>query len=141
MKFFTGTALFGMFLSAIIPANAAMDTQLEKAVQDGRQLYAHETFGGNGRTCETCHVNGGNGPGKTPDGKAIPSLANAATVFPRFNAKANKVFTLQDQVRACVKGALQGTPPAYDSDALTGLVSYVTSLSQGKPVDMGGKPE
>jgi thiosulfate dehydrogenase len=141
MKFLPSAALFGMLLSAMIPAGAATDTPIEMAVRDGRQLYAHETFGGNGRTCETCHVNGGVGPGKTPDGKAIPSLANAAAIFPRFNAKANKVFTLQDQVRACVKGALQGTPPAYDSDTLTALVSYVTSLSLGKPVDMGGKPE
>lgn len=141
MKFLPRATLFGMFLTAMIPAGAAMDTHLEKAIQDGKQLYTHETFGGNGRTCETCHINGGIGSGKTPDGKAIPSLTNAAAVFPRFNVKADKVFTLQDQVRACVKGALQGTPPGYDSDALTGLVSYVTSLSQGKPVDMGGKPE
>jgi thiosulfate dehydrogenase len=141
MKFLPSAALFGMLFSAMISANAALDTRLEQSIRDGKQLYAHETFGGNGRTCETCHVNGGIGPGKTPDGKAIPSLANAAAIFPRFNAKANKVFTLQDQVRGCVNGALQGKPPAYDSDALTGLVSYVTSLSQGKPIEMGGKPE
>jgi cytochrome c peroxidase len=25
------------------------------AIQDGRRLFDHETFGGNGRTCKTCH--------------------------------------------------------------------------------------
>jgi hypothetical protein len=25
------------------------------AIQEGRRLFDHETFGGNGRTCQTCH--------------------------------------------------------------------------------------
>ena len=141
MKFMPVITFSAMFFSAIASAGAAQDSHLEKAIQDGSQLYSHQTFAGNGRTCETCHVNGGVGPGKTPDGKSIPSLANAATIFPRFSPKAGKVLTLEDQIRGCVNGGLQGTPPAYGSDALSNLVSYVTSLSQGKPIAMGGKPE
>lgn len=129
-----------LLLSAGISAHAA-DDPLQKAVQDGKRLFSHETFGGNGKTCDACHVNGGVGPGKLPNGKAIPSLSNAATIFPRFNPKANKVVTLEDQIRSCVGNALQGTPPVAGSEALTNLVSYVTSLSQGKAIDMGGKPQ
>ena len=76
-----------------------------------------------------------------PNGTAIPSLSNAATIFPRFNPKANKVITLEDQLRNCIAGALQGKPPTYGSEQLMQLVSYVTSLAQGKPLDIGGKPQ
>ncbi len=120
---------------------AAAEPQLEKAVQGGKVLFAHETFGGNGKNCQSCHADGGVGPGKLPDGTAVPSLSNAAAIFPRFNKKADKVVTLEDQVRNCVAGGIKGTPPAYGGEPLTQLVSYVTSLAQGKPLDMGGKPQ
>jgi thiosulfate dehydrogenase len=38
---------------------AAAEPQLEKAIQDGKALFVHETFDGNGMTCESCHLNGG----------------------------------------------------------------------------------
>jgi thiosulfate dehydrogenase len=120
---------------------AATEPQLENAIQDGKALFVHETFGGNGRNCQSCHVDGGVGPGKLPNGTAIPSLSNAATIYPRFNSKANKVITLEDQLRTCIAGGLQGKPPTYGSEQLTQLVTYVTSLAQDKPVDMGGKPQ
>ena len=120
---------------------AATEPQLEKAIQGGQALFVHESFGGNGKNCQSCHVDGGVGLGKLPNGTAIPSLSNAATIFPRFNTKANKVITLEDQIRNCIAGALQGKPPTYGSEQLTQLVSYVTSLAQGKPLDMGGKPQ
>ena len=119
----------------------AAEPPLEKAIQDGKALFIHETFGGNGMTCQSCHAGGGVGPGKLPGGAAIPSLSNAAAIFPRFNQKANKVVTLEDQLRHCIAGGLQGKPPAYGSEHLTQLVSYVSSLAQGKPLDMGGKPQ
>ena len=134
--------LFSSGLWALgIPQAAANEPHLEKAIQGGQALFAHETFGGNGMTCQSCHVDGGVAPGKLPNGTAIPSLANAAAIFPRFNPRANKVVTLDDQVRNCIARALQGQPPAYGSEQLTQLVSYLASLAQGKPLDMNGKPQ
>lgn len=128
------------FAMGIRAANA-VEPHLEKAIEGGKALFFKETFGGNGQTCLSCHDAGGVGAGKMPNGNALPSLANAATIFPRFNPRANKVVTLEDQVRTCVAGALQGKPPAYGSEQMTQLVTYLTSLAQGKPVDMGGKPQ
>ncbi len=132
-----------LVISAVLPAQAApvSDPELEKVIQYGKELFTHNTFGGNGRVCQTCHLGGGAEPGRLPDGKVIPSLANAAAVFPRFKPSQGKVFTLPDQIRSCAGAALQGKAPAYGSDELNALVSYVTSLSQGKPIDMGGKPQ
>jgi thiosulfate dehydrogenase len=78
---------------------------------------------------------------KSSKGGAIPSLANAATIYPRFNPKANKVDTLEDKIGHCIAGGLRGKPPAYGSEQMTQLVSYITSLAQGKPLNMGGKPQ
>ncbi len=128
------------FCALSIQEAAAAEPQLEKVIQGGKTLFVHETFGGNGKNCQSCHVDGGAGQGKLPNGTAIPSLSNAAAIFPRFSPKANKVITLEDQVRSCIAGGLQGKPPAYGSEQLTQLVSYVSSLAQGKPLDMGGKP-
>jgi thiosulfate dehydrogenase len=126
---------------AVPGAASAADPQLEQAIAQGKQLFTHPSFGGNGRDCESCHLVGGTTAGKLPNGKAIPSLTNAAAIFPRYNVRMHKVIQLSDQIRSCVANAIQGTPPAYGSDQLNALASYVTSLAQGKPIDMGGKPE
>jgi thiosulfate dehydrogenase len=133
-----GAALTAFLVPAASPA---ADPPLQKAVARGADAFAHEKFGGKGRVCESCHLGGGLLPGRRPDGVAIPSLANAAAVFPRISGDdGHSVMTLSDQVRACVAGAIGGTPPAYASDELNSLVAYVTSLSQGKPIEMGGSP-
>jgi thiosulfate dehydrogenase len=138
----TAAGLLNLALCALgIQHSAAAEPQLEKAIQDGKALFVHETFGGNGMTCEACHVNGGVGSGRTAKRSTIPSLSNAATIYPRFDVKKNKVITLEDQIQSCVAGALRGKPPAYGSEQMTQLVVYVTSLAQGKPLNLGGKPE
>ena len=130
----------GLWLfAAAMPAAAA--SPLENSIQHGKTLFTTAHFSGNGRTCDTCHRGEGKTAGKLPNGKAIPSLNNAATIFPRYNKRAGMVITLQQQVHSCILNALQGTPPAYDSAAMTDLVSYLTSLSEGKPIAMGGAPK
>ncbi len=116
-------------------------TPMAQWIKMGKEAFSHETFAGNGRVCETCHLQGGMVPGQRPDGAPIPSLANAAAIYPRFNGRQGKVITLQDQIRGCAGNALEGTPPAYGSDTLNALTVYLTSLAQGKPLDMGGKPQ
>jgi thiosulfate dehydrogenase len=131
-------ACFTLFMSCSAKA-AEVPAQLQSAANQGKEIFMHPSFGGNGKACDSCHRNGGLGRGALPDGTPLPSLSNAAAIFPRFNKK-GKLIVIQDQVRNCVAGAIKGTPPAYDSDKMRLLVVYLTSLSQGKTVDMGGKP-
>ncbi len=133
-------ALWAVSVMASAPAWAA-DPQLQQAIAHGKELFFHETFGGRGRVCESCHLGGGTRQGQRPDGEPIPSLSNAAAIFPRISEDDHKLITLADQVRVCVGGALNGHAPAYGSDELNSLVAYVTSLSQGKPIDMGADPK
>jgi thiosulfate dehydrogenase len=102
--------------------------------------FRTRTFGGQGRVCETCHRGAGTRKGQLPDGEVLPSLSNAAAIFPRIADDQHTLITLADQVRLCVGGAVKGNPPDYGSDELNSLVAYVTSLSQGKAMAMGGAP-
>ena len=120
--------------------SAAIPQQLQEIADSGKHIFTHPTFGGNGRSCESCHSGAGMETGKLPNGKEIPSLRDAAAIFPRINRRGHLV-TLEDQVRNCVGGAIKGTPPAYDSKEMRELVVYITSLSQGKAINMGGKPQ
>jgi len=139
----TCIALYGLaLLTAVMSLPAAGRAgSLDEAVQNGKHLFMTSTFGDGGRTCNSCHTGGGTTPGRLPDGTAIPSLSNAATIFPRYNPRRGAVLTLPQQIHSCVMDAIEGTPPAYDSTEMVDLVSYLTSLSQGKPIDMGGKAE
>jgi cytochrome c peroxidase len=43
----------------LAPASpAGSSVQADETIQEGRRLFDHETFGGNGRTCSTCHMPG-----------------------------------------------------------------------------------
>lgn len=135
--------LMGMSLAiASTQAGAAADAgSMQQAIDKGKELFMTATFEGNGRHCNTCHKGGGTAMGELPNGKPIPSLNNAAAIFPRYDEKRHQVKTLLDQIHQCVKNAIEGRPPAYDSAEMTELVTYVTSLSRGIPIDMGGKPQ
>jgi thiosulfate dehydrogenase len=103
---------------------------IQKVVQQGADIFAREQFGGAG-TCETCHANGGRTAGQLPNGMAIPSLVGAAAGFPRFSQRQQSVTTLAQQIRRCVAGGLQGSPPAFGSPQMVDLETYITSLSKG----------
>ena len=139
-SFRTAVFLAATLAFALIPAShAGITGPLAKAVAKGHQIFLHDTFGGSGTTCNTCHTGAGLGPTILPgDPEKGPSLANAAAVFPRYKPREGKVMTLADEIYGCARGAIGGTPPAYNSDAMRALVSYLTSLSQGKRVNMGG---
>lgn len=137
----TGALLGATLCFAAVNAQAAISGPLAKAVAEGKQVFLHDSFGGHGMSCASCHRDAGLGPTVLHNGHRFPSLANAAAIFPRYKARAHKVITLQDQIRGCVARGLGGKPPAYDSATMRSLVAYLTSLAQGKPIDMGGKPK
>ena len=134
-------AVLGALLAvgAVPTAQAAITGPLAQTVEQGKQIFMHDTFGGRGMTCASCHKAAGMGTTEVPgmDRKG-PSLANAAAVFPRYKARVHKVITLEEQIRGCIHGALGGKEPAYDSATRRALVTYVSSLAQGQRIDMGG---
>ncbi len=128
-----------LLLSAAQSASAT-ETPLEMAVATGAHLFATATFGGNGRTCESCHQDGGKAPGQLGDRK-LPSLLNAAAIYPRFSGSAGQVVTLEGQVQSCIKGGLAGTPPELGSPDLVAITAYLGSIAKGQQVEIGGAPK
>lgn len=138
-NFVANTLGAALLLSAATSARPA-ETPLDMTVAKGAHLFATATFGGNGQTCESCHQNGGKAPGKIGD-QTLPSLRNAAAIYPRFSRGAGRVITLEDQVRSCIKGALAGTPPELGSPDLVAITTYLGSIAKGQPVEIGGAPK
>lgn len=132
-------AVLVIAMAATTPiVSAAIQGPLAKSVASGKDIFIHNKFEGRGMTCQSCHTAGGLGPTTVPGSHMHgPSLANAAAVFPRYKQREGKVMTLAEQIHGCIQGALGGKAPAYNSKTMTDLVSYITSLSQGKHVDMG----
>ncbi|HKK04580.1 MAG TPA: c-type cytochrome [Gammaproteobacteria bacterium] len=123
------------------PANAAkFSGPLAKTIAKGKHIFTHDSFGGRGMTCASCHTAAGTGPTVVPgQNMKGPTLNNAAAIFPKYKQRNGKVITLADQIHGCIAGAMGGQPPAYSSDKMRALVTYLTSLSEGKTIEMGGK--
>lgn len=111
---------------------------MHEAIQEGAQLFASSALGTNGMSCMTCHRAGGRTEGRLPNGKRIPSLIGTAATFPHYNQRSGRVVTLEMQLEHCVQAGLGGKPLAYDSPKMVALLSYLTSLSQGKPIHLQG---
>lgn len=136
------TLLVGVTMLGFSLPNAWAGTDsLQVAVKQGEHIFTTETFGGRGITCQSCHMAGGRTMGEAPNGIKIPSLTNAAAIFPRFNPKTQRVVTLQNQIEACIAGAIGGQPIKNGGLQMTDLVSYLTSLAHGQRINMGGKPK
>ena len=139
---------------------AALPPPLAQAVARGAHIFNDDSFGSQVRpvadaasafadmggaraharfmTCAACHVHGGRTRGQLPDGRQIPSLRNAAAVFPRYSAKSHRVVTLEDQIRHCVKDGIKGRAPAFHGATMVDLVSYLKSLATGRRMAIGG---
>lgn len=139
-RFLLGLAFVSAITMEALPVySATVSKPLTNMITQGREIFLHNTFGGRGMTCDTCHTDGGLGPTIVPgSGMKGPSLSNAAAVFPRYKAREGRVMTLADEIHGCIQGALGGQPPAYDSNKMRALETYITLLSQGKRMNMGG---
>lgn len=127
-------------LSSGAAVAAAYPPALKHAVHEGAQLFTSTTLGTNGRSCQSCHLNGGRTMGRLPNGKKIPSLRNAAAIFPRYSGKAGFVRTLTMQINHCIEGGLGGMPLSASSPKMVALDSYFHALAAGKRLHMNGKP-
>jgi thiosulfate dehydrogenase len=139
-RILAATAFSAALLLCAAQSASADETPLESAVATGAHLFATATFGGNGRTCESCHQDGGKAPGQLGNRK-LPSLLNAAAIHPRFSPGAGQVVTLEGQVQQCIKGGLARMPPELGNADLVAITAYLGSIAKGQQVEIGGAPK
>ena len=123
---------------------------LSQQIRRGFRLFTNTSseapqFVGNKLACNNCHLNAGQKE------KALP-LVGVAGVFPDYNKRAGRLFSLEDRIVGCflrsqnatgVSAALGsdrgGSPlPSADSPEVLAIAAYLTWLSNGHP--MGKNP-
>jgi thiosulfate dehydrogenase len=77
-------------------------------------------------SCSACHLQAGTVP---RGGSFVGTYAR----FPQWNARSKRVITLQDRLAECFLYSMNGTPPAYTSKEMIGMVAYIAYLSHGVP--------
>ncbi len=119
-----------------IPADPR--AELAKAIEKGKALFNDEKLGKTGTSCNSCHP-GGDSSGGTVMGMEIPSLKGAAATFPKYKKPANGVIILSQMNNICIEMIMEGEPLKLDSDEAIALAAYVTSMSNGVKIKVGGE--
>lgn len=97
---------FVLTVEAMPIIGATFSKPLASMIAQGKDAFLHNTFGGRGLTCNSCHTGGGLGPTVVP-GSSIkgPGLSNAAAVFPRYKVHEGRVMTLADEIHGCIQAS------------------------------------
>jgi len=105
--------------------------ELQKSIERGKALFSDTTLGTSGKSCNSCHMEGGTKEGKMGD-MTLAAFDNLGTKYPRFFKMAERVMTLDQVVIFCIVTPLMGKPPAWDDQKLTDLTAYVASVKVKK---------
>jgi cytochrome c len=120
----------------------------QAAVALGEKLFKNVRLGEAtlGRSCQTCHVNGGTtggfaivqrAHGMGPFNVRIPALRRAVSTFPKYMSAANQVITLSAQINNCLSLFVGGKRLALNGPEIFALSAYVASLGNGETVRPG----
>ena len=144
---------------ALIPASATMATAwdipknpltdstlsgspLTEQIRRGFKLFIdtpHEApqFSPNRLSCNNCHLNGGQKE------KAMP-LVGVGAVYPEYNKRAGRVFSLEDRIVGCFmrsqnatgrkKDVKDNVVPSTNAKEVLALAAYISWLSDGYPI-------
>ncbi len=95
---------------------------------NGLKLWSDASLGTNGKSCETCHPDGGK-KGMTGEAKTDP-LVGVAKEYPgKFPMMPDMGdMTLAQVTNACIEGPMAGKALAEDNQQLKDLVAYQESL-------------
>lgn len=146
-KVFTISVL-GLLSAAYLFAGSAPKEypagEVGKMVKLGEDIALHtdthpltKDFVGNKLNCANCHLKGEDGKPGTANG--ISSWLDTATAFPAWSKREKSVQTLQDRSNNCFMRSMNGKRLPVDSKASVAIATYITWLSEGKPIHMDRK--
>lgn len=119
------------------PRNPLTDSSLNDSPDGARIRHGFELFVDTFRkaphfrpnklTCNNCHLNGGQKE------RAMP-LVGVATVYPEYNKREARMFTLEDRIVGCFRRSQCSTEDATpSSEEVTAIAAYLDWLSEGIP--------
>lgn len=95
--------------------------------KDPKKRYA-----GNHLSCSACHAKGGT---QMYESGYVGIYAR----FPQYNARADRIVTLQERINGCFQRSMNGKPLPVNSPEMRAMIAYMHYLSQGYQV--GAKVE
>ncbi len=127
-----------------------MMQQQQQSIQRGTALFSDASIGRNGQTCNACHPGGGTTGGEAEIAMRgrfpmnprlpIPTLAGAAATFPKYKVPNDAVITLATMDNNCIKMFMMGDGLDLTGQPARDLATYVSTLSNGEEVTVGGMP-
>lgn len=84
-------------------------------------------YTGNALSCANCHLDNGRKADSAP-------MWGAFGMYPAYQAKFDRVVTLQERIQQCFQFSENGIAPPLDSNEIRALTMYFQSLSRGRPV-------
>ncbi|HUL01691.1 MAG TPA: c-type cytochrome [Gemmatimonadales bacterium] len=87
---------------------------------------------GNRLACTNCHLDAGTRASSGP-------WVGVFATFPQYNARAGRVFRIENRVNECLRRSLNGTPLPLDGRDMTDIVAYLAFLSRHVPT--GSHPD
>lgn len=128
-------------------AAAAAASKEAEALRIGKELFNDPNLGRKALACNSCHPAGGTTGGEAeiqkrmghgPYRLPIPSLIGAAARFPKYKVPQDGVITLAQMNNNCLRMFMDGKRLPLDSPESSYLAAYVTSLSEGEEIEVGG---
>ena len=109
----------------------AGDARVAAMIRRGYDIFRNTStaapgLSGNGLTCGSCHLNGGQKEGAWP-------LTGVATLFPQYRSRSDRLITLEDRIANCFERSMNGSAPARDSEEMLAVSAYLTWLARGLP--------
>lgn len=112
------------------------DGPLGKVVELGETLVGETSthpltkdYVGNSLNCTACHLDNGRHA-------TAGSFIGAATAYPAWSPRENRVITLEDRILNCFMRSCNGMRPPLGSQPSVAIAAYITWLSEGEPLHM-----
>lgn len=82
---------------------------------------------GNDLNCMSCHLDRGTRANGLP-------LVGVYARFPQYNARAGRVFNLEDRINGCFLRSMNGAELPHDDPRMRAMVAWMAHVSEGIPV-------
>jgi thiosulfate dehydrogenase len=136
---FAGVWVFCIACSAIAQSPISVersDDKLAAIIRLGEAIVKNtvshplsKNYVGNALNCTSCHLDNGRHP-------KAGTFLGTATAYPAWSPRENRVITLEDRVLNCFMRSCNGVRPPLGSEVSVAVTAYITSLSQGLPMQM-----
>jgi len=113
------------------------DDPYSQSVKKGYELMNNthvllDEYVGNQLSCSSCHGNAGL--------DSTSSFVGVSAVYPQYNARAGKVFTIEDRINGCFNRSMNGKPIPYNSEEMRAMVAYLSYISKDVPTRIEERP-